>query len=138
MFCLPSGHYFTRSLSHVLSPVRPLLYLFFIACFVSRQATTLRVRYRMFGLPSGHYFTCSLSHVLSPVRPLLYVFIIACFVSRQATTLRVQGGGIIHSTSVNIEAETLIVDDLGEIIGDLHSITCTEGAGNGGSSGSGQ
>lgn len=38
--------------------------------------------------------------------------------------IRVKGGGVIHAVHVNIETEDLIVDDLGEIIGDLHSITC--------------
>lgn len=38
--------------------------------------------------------------------------------------IRVKGGGVIHAVHVNIETENLIVDDLGEIIGDLHSITC--------------
>lgn len=56
----------------------------------------------------------------------------------QAQTLRVQGGGLVHATHVNIHAHTLIVDDLGEIIGDLHSVTCSQGAGFDGSSGSGR
>lgn len=48
-----------------------------------------------------------------------------------------QGGGLVHSTHVNIEAETLIVDDLGVIKGDLHTITCSQGSGYDGTVGSG-
>lgn len=56
----------------------------------------------------------------------------------QAEMLRVNGGGIVHATTVNIEAESLIVDDLGEIIGDLHNVACSSVySGVGGSSGSG-
>ncbi|KAH3816394.1 hypothetical protein DPMN_117910 [Dreissena polymorpha] len=55
----------------------------------------------------------------------------------QADTLRVQGGGRIHAVHVDIRAQQLTVDDLGEIIGDLHTIACTTGSGIAGSSGSG-
>jgi hypothetical protein len=47
----------------------------------------------------------------------------------------VQGEGHVHAVQVNITAETLIVDDLGQIIGDLHSVSCV--VGDGFSSGSG-
>ena len=40
-----------------------------------------------------------------------------------------QGEGHVHAVQVNITAETLIVDDLGRIIGDLHDITCSKGNG---------
>jgi len=50
----------------------------------------------------------------------------------------VQGEGHVHAVQVNITAENLIVDDLGQIIGDLHDITCSKGNGfnaNNGASG---
>lgn len=46
-----------------------------------------------------------------------------------------QGEGHVHAVQVNITAETLIVDDLGQIVGDLHSVSCV--VGDGFSSGSG-
>ena len=45
----------------------------------------------------------------------------------QADVLRVQGGGLIHSTHIDIQARILVVHDLGEIVGDLHTISCTSG-----------
>ncbi|WAR26294.1 hypothetical protein MAR_011998 [Mya arenaria] len=55
----------------------------------------------------------------------------------QANTMRVAGGGIVHAVHVNIGAQQLIVDDLGEIIGDFHSVSCSTGNGVTGTSGSG-
>ncbi|WAR25690.1 hypothetical protein MAR_011394 [Mya arenaria] len=52
--------------------------------------------------------------------------------------LNIQGGGIVHAIHVNIEAQQLIVDDLGEIIGDFHNITCSVGEGVQGTAGSGR
>ena len=40
-----------------------------------------------------------------------------------------QGEGHVHAVQVNITAETLIVDDLGQIVGDLHSVSCVVGDG---------
>ena len=48
-----------------------------------------------------------------------------------------QGGGIIHAIYVDIQPTNLIVDDLGEIIGDIHELTCDTGNGVAGSTGSG-
>ena len=56
----------------------------------------------------------------------------------QGTDLRVQGGGIIHAIHVDIQSTNLIVDDLGEIIGDYHELTCTSGNGVAGTTGSGK
>lgn len=53
------------------------------------------------------------------------VFTIGVFF--QVDKMRVKGGGKVHSFLVNIEAGDLIVDDLGEITGDLHSVTCATG-----------
>ena len=49
-----------------------------------------------------------------------------------------QGGGIIHAIHVDIQSTNLIVDDLGEIIGDVHELTCTSGNGVAGTTGSGK
>ena len=56
----------------------------------------------------------------------------------QGADIRVQGGGIIHAIHVDIQSTNLIVDDLGEIIGDYHELTCTAGNGVAGSTGSGK
>ncbi|KAL4226615.1 hypothetical protein ACF0H5_014598 [Mactra antiquata] len=42
----------------------------------------------------------------------------------KANKVRVKGGGSIHSAHVSITSNYLIVDDVGEIIGDVHSIPC--------------
>ena len=49
-----------------------------------------------------------------------------------------QGGGKIHAIFVDIQPVNLIVDDLGEIIGDYHDLTCAVGNGFSGSTGSGK
>ena len=48
-----------------------------------------------------------------------------------------QGGGIIHAIHVDIQSTNLRVDDLGEIIGDYHTLACDTGNGVAGSTGSG-
>ena len=55
----------------------------------------------------------------------------------QGNDIRVQGGGIIHAIHVDIQPVNLIVDDLGEIIGDYHERSCSVGNGVAGSTGSG-
>lgn len=54
----------------------------------------------------------------------------------QADTVHVYGQGHVHAVDVTITARNLIVDDLGELVGDLHSIACEGGIGSG-SSGNG-
>ena len=58
--------------------------------------------------------------------------------SFKGTDLRVQGGGKIHAIHVDIQSTNLIVDDLGEIIGDYHDLTCVSGNGVAGTTGSGK
>ena len=48
-----------------------------------------------------------------------------------------KGGGKIHAIHVDIQSTNLIVDDLGEVIGDYHTLTCAVGNGIGGTTGSG-
>ncbi|KAK3576661.1 hypothetical protein CHS0354_004945 [Potamilus streckersoni] len=55
----------------------------------------------------------------------------------QADTIRVRGGGHVHAVHININSATLIVDDLGRIVGDFHSIPCITGDGYSGSGASG-
>ncbi|XP_033745593.1 uncharacterized protein LOC117331107 [Pecten maximus] len=65
-----------------------------------------------------------------------------------ANNLWVKGGGHLHAVKVNIDADTMIVDDLGEVTGDVHTKSCTvgqgyqayggSGAGHGGSGGHGR
>lgn len=43
--------------------------------------------------------------------------------------MRVKGVGSVHAVKINIEAGNLVIDDLGEVIGDVHSIGCTTGNG---------
>ena len=47
----------------------------------------------------------------------------------------VRGKGLVHAVNVDIEAGTLVIDDLGIVRGDTHSITCTTGQGSPSSSG---
>jgi len=56
----------------------------------------------------------------------------------QADKLWVQGGGLVHAVKVTIVAGTLVVDDLGQIVGDLHDISCPTGTGFAGNGGSGK
>ena len=58
--------------------------------------------------------------------------------SFKGADLRVKGGGKIHAIHVDIQSTNLIVDDLGEIIGDYHDLTCTSGNGVAGTTGSGK
>lgn len=46
-----------------------------------------------------------------------------------------QGGGHVHAVHVDITADTLIVDDLGKIIGDIHNAACSKGDGYSSSTG---
>ncbi|XP_076091252.1 uncharacterized protein LOC143063127 [Mytilus galloprovincialis] len=52
-----------------------------------------------------------------------------------ANKLWVQGGGHVHAVHVDITADTLIVDDLGKIIGDIHNAACSKGDGYSSSTG---
>ena len=49
-----------------------------------------------------------------------------------------QGGGKLHAIYVEIQSVNLTVDDLGEIIGDNHDLTCAVGNGLSGTTGSGK
>ena len=56
----------------------------------------------------------------------------------QGIDIQVQGGGKIHAIHVDIQSTNLRVDDLGEIIGDYHTLPCTTGNGIAGTTGSGR
>ena len=45
--------------------------------------------------------------------------------------LRVEGGGHLHTTMMEINADTLIVDDLGRVVADVHDIPCDDADGAG-------
>ena len=45
--------------------------------------------------------------------------------------LRIQGGGHLHEIGMTINANKLIVDDLGRLVGDTHSIPCVLDEGDG-------
>ena len=47
----------------------------------------------------------------------------------QANTLEVKGHGHIHAVHINLTANTMVVDDLGLVIGDRHDISCVQGDG---------
>ena len=51
--------------------------------------------------------------------------------------MHIEGLGHVHATHVHIEAGTLIVDDLGRLVGDEHDIPCTTGQGTDGQGASG-
>ena len=45
--------------------------------------------------------------------------------------LKVEGGGHLHATRMEINADILIVDDLGRVVADVHEIPCEEEDGAG-------
>ena len=47
----------------------------------------------------------------------------------QASNFHVHGLGRVHAIHLNITAAELTVDDLGQIIGDYHNISCSIGEG---------
>ena len=67
--------------------------------------------------------------------PLKALIIKLFSIMLQANKLHVQGGGSVHAQIVNLYARQLIVDDLGQIKGDVVSSACT--VGNAGSAGAG-
>ncbi|KAL8581102.1 hypothetical protein ACOMHN_012752 [Nucella lapillus] len=48
----------------------------------------------------------------------------------QVNNLNVHGGGTIHAVHLNLTVVNLVIDDLGTIIGDLHTIPCSGGQGH--------
>ncbi|KAL5013117.1 hypothetical protein ScPMuIL_007387 [Solemya velum] len=57
----------------------------------------------------------------------------------EAETVHIYGEGLIHAMDVTITADNVIVDDLGHLVGDLHSVACEAdiGSGNSGNGASG-
>ena len=60
---------------------------------------------------------------------------VCVFFYYQVGTLNVKGGGILHAVHLDITADKMKVDDLGQVIGDTHSVTCSSGEGIVGSNG---
>lgn len=52
--------------------------------------------------------------------------------------LRIQGGGFVHAVHLNLTAGEMIVDDLGRVVGDTHSVPCVTGEGVNGAGASGK
>ena len=52
--------------------------------------------------------------------------------------LRIRGGGVLHAVHLNLTAEEMVVDDLGRVVGDTHSIPCVMGEGVNGAGASGK
>ena len=66
---------------------------------------------------------CMIKHIHTYVLQLLIMFF------AQANTLEIKGHGHMHAVYLNVTANTMVVDDLGLVIGDLHKNACVQGDG---------